>query len=133
MERAHLRSVAASSIAAPPIFTTIVTANPPALPTDTSDSCSARPVLLRLSADCQHRKPAPAAGPPPPGKNQDRSSSCAEKIAVAAASEWQIPAPNVCPNKNHAGRIPLPPASSPGSIARRWSTEFRAESAADEE
>src|SRR5580692_11241827 len=132
MDWAHLRSVAASSIAAPPIFTTIVTANPPALPTHTSDSCSALPVRPRLSRDCPRKKPAPAGGRLPPGKNQGRSSSCVTKTAAAAAAVWQTHAPNVCPNKNHADTIPPPPLSSFASGEHKSSREFRAESAADE-
>src|ERR1700733_15262453 len=132
MDWAHLRSVAASSIAAPPIFTTIVTANPPALPTHTSDSCSAQPVRPRLSTDCPRKKPAPAAGHLAPGKNQDRNSSCVTKTAAAAAAAWQTHAPNVFLNKNRADRIPPLALSSPASGAHKWSRESPAESAADE-
>src|SRR5258706_8140492 len=132
MDRAHLRSVAASSIAAPPIFTTIVTANPPAHPTRTSGSCSAQLVLLRLSTDCPHTKPAPADGHPRRGKIQDHNSLCATKTGAAAASAPQTLAPNACPNKTHADRIPLPPVSSTRSDEHRWLTRSRGESATDE-
>src|SRR5258706_2832681 len=99
MDRAHLRSVAASSIAAPPIFTTIVTANPPAHPTRTSGSCSAQLVLLRLSTDCPRRRSAPDGGHLPPGKIQGRNSSCAAKTATGAALSPQILAPNPFPHE----------------------------------
>src|ERR1039458_8071405 len=66
MDWAHLRSVAASSIASPPIFTTIVTANPPALPTRTSDSCFAlTPCIARAVGNAgdstNYRTPFPDA------------------------------------------------------------------------
>src|SRR5258706_4858215 len=115
MDRAHLRRVTASSIAAPPIFTTIVTANPPAPPSRTSGSCSAQLVLLRLSTDCPRTKPAPADGHPRRGKIQDHNSLCATKTGAVATSENQTLAPSACPNKSRADIIPILPATSTDS------------------
>src|SRR5581483_49249 len=132
-ERAHLCSVDLSSSAAPPILTTIFTANPLPLSIRTSNSYSGQLVPPRLSANYPHTKPALNDGHLRPNKIPSRNNSYAKKTEFPVNVASQILEPIASLNRIHGIESRLRSASSRDSNAHKSSTGFLVELEADAE